>query len=258
MNLILKTTHEGIREIKSIKEEDSLKKISISGIASTFNLDKDGDIIEKTAFTSTLEDYTKKNKPIPMYYMHDYNKMIGGFKDYTVTDQGLEVKGEIYLDVQQGKEAAIFIENKVIDSFSIGFFIKKQKFTKVNNKAVRLIQELALNEISVVTNPANEEALITNIKTASKLKDLHNILSKKGFSNKEQNCFISEFKKIYSILETKGFTNREQNSFILKINEILYGRDDYIKADVDVEQHKLNNILNKLKLIQKECQKTLK
>ena len=69
------------------------------------------------------------------------------------------------LDIQQGMEAYNLIKAKSVSGLSIGYMVKLADYDKKDN--TRLLKEIDLFEISVVTFPANEYSNITYCKSSS-------------------------------------------------------------------------------------------
>ena len=136
----------------------------INGLASTFDRDRGDDVILPGAFTQTLERHRKANRPIRMLFQHRSEFLMGGFPIDSVreTSEGLQVEGEINLEVQKGKEAFALARQGVLSDFSIGFSIIKDEI----RDGIRFIHELELFEISPVGEPMNPMAKITEVKGA--------------------------------------------------------------------------------------------
>ncbi len=134
--------------------------VVIHGWASTNDLDYGKDIVEPTAFASSLTEYMKNGI---MMFMHDwYGKPIGKIIKADIKDNGLWVEGKI-LPTSDGKDISILIENGVLDAFSIGFSVKKETYDRENE--TRTIHDLKLWEISVVNAGMNPNALFTQAKS---------------------------------------------------------------------------------------------
>jgi HK97 family phage prohead protease len=131
----------------------------IVGTAWPFNAgpDRVGDLIEKGAFSSALND-------LPMLLGHDPEQPIGLWDEVTETAEGLQVKGTLFLDESKRARAVRgLIRGGLIGGLSIGFTTLRSIMRGRN----RLITELDLKEISVVRNPAHPRARIASAKTAS-------------------------------------------------------------------------------------------
>ena len=89
---------------------------------------------------------------------------IGVFTSIKEDEHGLKVKGQLAMNVQAGKEAYELLKMGALDGLSIGFRVnpKKVSYEKRTNK--RIIEELDLMEISLVTFPMNPQATIRSVK----------------------------------------------------------------------------------------------
>jgi len=144
-------------EFKSLDEAGRF-----SGYASIFNIeDSCKDIILPNAFKETLKQKNLK-KSIKLLWQHSPKEPIGYFDIIKEDNVGLYVEGKILLDVEKGKEAYSLIKSGAVSGLSIGYNVKKANFDK--DKGVRIISEIDLWEISVVTFPANEYSNITYCK----------------------------------------------------------------------------------------------
>lgn len=142
------------------------------GLASTFDVDTDGDRIAKQAFDRTIAESKRENIKIIMRWMHIRTEVIGGFpaSKIEITPKGLFVEGEANLKVQKGSETFSLIKQDVIRTMSINFSIVDQMFN--TNENVRDILDLDLVEISPVDKPANKGAVITEVKSVTPFLDL--------------------------------------------------------------------------------------
>lgn len=149
-----------VLEIKSLSEDGSF-----TGIASVYGVeDSYGDIIEKGAFTKTIQE----NSEIPLLWQHDDSEVIG---KGTVSEQSGKVMIAAQLDMEDptAQKAYRKIKNKLVKGLSIGFQSIKRTFGEENGKYIRRIQELKLMEVSIVTFPALAQAQITSVKSTDEL-----------------------------------------------------------------------------------------
>ncbi len=211
-------------EYKSLPFESiETKKIEINGVpvgvikglASTFgNIDKTDDIVEPGAFTKTLKEHKKRHdRPIRMLFMHDRAEVIGGFPIDKVkeTAKGLQVEGHINLDVQKGAEAFSLAKMGVLSDLSIGFIPVKVKLDEPKPGqffGTRHLKEIDLREISIVDEPANPKATITDVKKAAPklnkhLKELAEGLENavKAVKKAQHEQLLTNLKTINNLLE---------------------------------------------------------
>lgn len=184
MTTKLKTLDFGF-EVKSIKAEGDTG--FVEGFASTFNnTDLVGDVIVRGAFTDTIRNITAAKGHIPMLWQHDRRNPIGKFRAEHMSEdgKGLFVKGEINLKVQQGRETFELLKADDISDFSIGFRTLEEEFDTARH--VNIIQKIDLKEISLVTFPANIEAVVTGVKSVTPYEDLSILRCNDGSPNTKQ------------------------------------------------------------------------
>lgn len=123
----------------------------ISGYASRFGQgDQGGDIVVKGAYARSLKAAAGENRKIKMLWQHDPAQPIGVWEDVHEDETGLWVKGRLLDSTQKGREAAALIQAGALDGLSIGY--RTVRASK-NDKGHRLLTELELWEVSLVTFP---------------------------------------------------------------------------------------------------------
>lgn len=149
-------------EIKAINDEGVF-----SGYASTFgNVDLVGDIVQKGAFIKTL---TKGVTGVLMLWQHDNSQIVGEFTRLEEDEKGLFFEGKLFVkDIKQAAEAHFLMLKKLIKAVSIGYRIESKSFDAAGN---RLLKEVDLMEISLVTFPANPEATIDAVKSVDDMTE---------------------------------------------------------------------------------------
>lgn len=141
--------------IKSSRASNTI----ISGYASVFGiLDSQNDVIVKGDFRSV------ESRNVKLLWQHDPNRPIGLVKSLSEDEYGLKFEAEINNKIEVGREASELIKQKAICGLSIGFSINSSSY---NEKGMRVIDDVNLAEISVVTFPANKQAEITHVKNKS-------------------------------------------------------------------------------------------
>jgi uncharacterized protein len=140
-------------ELKTLTEQGTF-----TGMASVFgNVDLGGDVVEPGAFTRSLQH---KNGEVPILYQHDTRSPIG-LGRVQETKAGLEITGELVMQTSKAQEAYALMKRGVLKGLSIGFDVVRD--TVANG--IRHLHELKLYEVSVVTFPMNESALVTAVKS---------------------------------------------------------------------------------------------
>jgi uncharacterized protein len=173
---------------------------TIKGYASTYGtIDRTKDVIFEGAFDDSIQDYKSKNRTIKVYYQHNTSEMpIGGIKPENINSDktGLPVTIDVNTKVQRGSEVYELAKQGVLSDMSIGFTVDDYDYAK---DGVRCLKKLSLWEISIVGEPANPLAKVTEVKGANKNKfytitDLENIVTKRDYENilRESGAFSKE------------------------------------------------------------------
>lgn len=143
---------------QSQSESNPKEKYIIKGYASIFDVvDSHNDRVVRGAFTKSLQS-SKKPK---FLWQHNDKEVIGVWRILKEDDRGLYVEGELIESVQKAFEAKALIENQAIDGLSIGYRIRKA-IKGQDASSIRLLTEVDLLEISLVTFPSNQEATLSS------------------------------------------------------------------------------------------------
>lgn len=133
----------------------------IAGYASVFNIvDSHGDIVKKGAFTDIIDRFYN-GKNIPLLWQHNIDQPIGIIESLTEDDYGLYIKAKIITSTLKGAESYNLVKSEVICNLSIGYSPVKY-YTDYDLNA-RVLEEIDLWEISLVTFPANNQSCITAV-----------------------------------------------------------------------------------------------
>jgi len=131
-----------------------------AGYASVFNrLDSGGDIVLPGAFAKSL---TKRRGRIRLLFQHDPTEPVGTWESMAEDSHGLFVAGRLVPGVPRSDALRRLIGNGALDGLSIGFRTVKASRRDGN----RLLHEIDLYEVSIVTFPMMEEARIASPLTA--------------------------------------------------------------------------------------------
>ena len=151
-------------DLKAYDDDDENKEYGeFEGYGSVFgNKDLGNDVIEKGAFSKSLRQ--RKAKGVKLLYQHKSDMPIGVFDEIKEDDHGLVVKGRLALKTQAGAEAYELLKMGALDGLSIGFRVNPSEvsYDKRNNK--RIIKEVDLMEVSLVTFPMNPQATVMSVK----------------------------------------------------------------------------------------------
>ena len=201
---------------KSVKLELKLdaERRRISGYASIFgNVDSTGDIVMQGAFAKSLGA-----RKIRMLYQHSDSKLMGLWDIAREDDKGLYVEGQL-AKTPLGDEVYELASMGALDSMSIGYNVSESEY---NKDGVRLLKEVDLWEVSLVTFPANNLATITGVKSApDNEREFENFLREVGkFSQQAAKIITAKGFKALSgqrDVEADGLVSSLQNNInILK------------------------------------------
>lgn len=141
----------------SIKIYNEEKRL-IEGYASTKHIDRVNDVVLPEAFKDTLKSFLAGS--CPLLFNHNPNEPVGKIVAATIDDTGLYVKAEIGKGYGKADDVWAMIKDGVLKAFSIGF-IPLEMEPDEKNAEINYIKKLELLEISIVSVPANREALFT-------------------------------------------------------------------------------------------------
>jgi hypothetical protein len=131
----------------------------VSGYASLFGRrDQGGDTVQPGAYAASLASLAASGRRVKMLWQHDPAQPIGVWDEVREDATGLWVKGRILADVERGREAAALLAAGAIDGLSIGYRTRR---AERDGKGQRLLSELELWEVSLVTFPMLPEARVS-------------------------------------------------------------------------------------------------
>lgn len=130
----------------------------VEGYASLFGMkDQGGDVVMPGAYGASLKRLSAKGGKVKMLWQHDPTQPIGVWDEVREDATGLWVKGRILAEVDRGREALALLSAGAIDGLSIGYRTVK---AERDGKGQRLLSELELWEVSLVTFPMLPEARV--------------------------------------------------------------------------------------------------
>jgi len=135
-----------------------------SGYASVWNEpDSYGDTIKKGAFARTLRERRAIGGPA-MFWNHDPNKPIGVWTELVEDDRGLKATGRLVTETALGAETRALLKAGAVNGLSIGFRARK---VERGPNGGRVVVDIELIEISLVTLPSASKARITSVRSAN-------------------------------------------------------------------------------------------
>jgi len=162
-------------DLKEVSEEGEFE-----GYASKFgDRDQGGDTVVKGAFLNSLG--RRQANGIKMLWQHDPSYPIGVWDEVKEDKTGLFVKGRILTTVQKGRETLELMRAGVIDGMSIGY--RTIKALRDDATGTRMLKELDLWEISLVTFPMLTSATVTSVKGDWDKRTVERVLRDAGMPN---------------------------------------------------------------------------
>ena len=190
--------------------DTDLEKGVFEGYASTYgNADLVKDIIQEGAFAKSCERKPKTK----LLYQHDKKEVLG-IGEVKSDSQGLYIKGYLNLEVQRAREVRSLMQQGALDSMSVGFEIPDpQQNIERTAEGGRIFKYCELKEVSIVTFPANPEALIQSVKSLDidslkTIREAEDALRDLGLSIKQAQHLISVI---------KGFEIKQQSDDELEL-----------------------------------------
>ena len=205
-------------------DKKAAAKGQIEGYASIFGeVDQGGDKIMAGAYAKSLAKLAAAANRVKMLWQHDRHAPIGVWDEVREDAKGLWVKGRVLTDLTQGKEVFTLLEQGAIDGLSIGY---RTVAATRDAKGNRVMTELELWEVSLVTFPMQTTARVTSVKaydefqagqTAPLKRDVEDYLREAGFS-------ITEAKAGASALAGKIVALREAGTGLDQLAAALKAR----------------------------------
>lgn len=141
----------------------------ITGYFSTYDRDPDsyGDVVAPGAFTDTIKAREESGHPFPLCWNHslDVDDIIGVVDNIEDDEKGPLMTAH-FLDTPRAQQARELVKSGAIYQFSFAYNTKDQKSVTLDDgtKANEL-RKLDLFEVSIVPIPANQNAVVTEIKS---------------------------------------------------------------------------------------------
>ena len=142
-------------ELKELKADDGL--MLFSGYASVYGtLDHVGDVVMRGAFDDTLANGRKRR----LLWQHQMTEPIGVEQSLRSDEKGLFGTWKLSRTTR-GLDAYELLKDGAVDSLSIGYQVAEAEY---DDAGVRLLKAVDLLEVSLVSIPALDQAVITQVK----------------------------------------------------------------------------------------------
>ena len=166
------------------------------GYASVFNkVDADGDIILPGAFAKAL---TSQSRAVAMFFNHQRNEIpVGKWLHLEEDSKGLLARGELTPGNPQSEALKAAMQHGTVGGLSVGFLAAAGDFDRIQSgMAFKSMQRL--REISICTEPSNEDAAISSLKSMETIESIrdaeHWLRDSAGLSKSEALAFIARIK----------------------------------------------------------------
>ncbi len=151
-------------EVVELKNADGTG--TISGYFSTYDkqVDSYGDIVAPGAFTDTIKAREESGHLFPLCWNHDLDQIIGKVESIKDTEKGPLMTASFF-DTPLAQEKREIVKSGVVYQFSFAYDVLEagpvelEDGTKANE-----LRKLDLFEVSIVPIPANQNAVMTDVK----------------------------------------------------------------------------------------------
>jgi uncharacterized protein len=160
MSLTVHTLRRRLTHVSVPARIDDLTRDEFEGYASLFGVpDGGGDVVAKGAFAASLRRIPPTK--VRLLYQHFAHEPIGVWEEIREDARGLYVRGRLVTEVQRGRECMALIRDGALDGLSIGF--RTRRATRDPSTGYRILNEIELWEISVVTFPLLQGSAVTAV-----------------------------------------------------------------------------------------------
>ena len=189
------------------------------------NIDLHDDIIIPGAFKKSLREHKDKGSLPQMYWMHQPDQVPGKWIDMREDEKGLAVVGEL-LPTSLGKDMDILLKAKAVRGLSIGFMTRQADY---NADGIRLIKDIDLWEVSLVSLAANPLAEVESVKArlshdgefVPRPRDFEKTLRDAGYSKQVAKQITA---KVFSGIGNDDPTRDAENEDLKAIKRLLLER----------------------------------
>ncbi|WP_143706592.1 HK97 family phage prohead protease [Xenorhabdus innexi] len=190
--MIIKQRLDMPLNVKSVSDTGEFE-----GYGSVFGLkDSTDDIVLPGAFTNTLKLWREKGSLPALLWQHRMDEPIGIYTEMREDETGLYLKGRLLIeDDPLARRAHAHMKAGSLSGLSIGYVLKEGEYDRT--KAAFLLKDLDLWEVSLVTFPANDDARVSNVKSALARGDIptsdgiERVLRDIGLSRMQAKAFMS-------------------------------------------------------------------
>lgn len=140
----------------------------ITGLAAAYgNVDYQDDMFEVGAFAKSAEDWNRAKSRLPLLDWHgdSIDRIIGAVTQLKSVPQGLWFRAGFTKD-ERGQRARQLARDGYLTGVSVGWLpVHPPQIKAIGGKAVQIIGEARVHEISLTPIPANEKAQLAEVKS---------------------------------------------------------------------------------------------
>lgn len=176
----------------------------VEGYASTWTKTPDsyGDIVIKGAFTETLKKRKATGHPFPLCFNHDFDQIIGAVAEAEEDDFGLKIKAS-FLNTALAQEKRELVKEGIVWQFSFAYSVLGSEEPTAEEKKQGIYQKLTkldLYEVSLVPVPANQTAIVTEVKNDSEV-ETKEVEAEEKSGRRNRKSDVERLKKIRALVD---------------------------------------------------------
>lgn len=145
---------------------------TISGYFSTYDRipDSYGDVIAPGAFTDTIKARAESGHPFPLCWNHDLDQIIGSVDPASIVDtEKGPLMEAVFFDTPLAQEKRALVKSGVVYQFSFAYdVLDSATVTLEDGTKANELRKLELYEVSIVPIPANQNAVMTEVKAGKR------------------------------------------------------------------------------------------
>ena len=192
MSILTKQRLDVPLKLKSVSDSGEFE-----GYGSVFGVkDSHDDIILPGAFATSLAAWKSKGGMPAMLWQHQMAEPIGVYTEMKEDEVGLFVKGRLLIDDDPlAKRAHAHMKAGSLTGLSIGYVLKDWEYDR--DKDAFILKNIELWEVSPVTFPSNDEARVSDVKSAFARgdtpapKNIERVLRDVGLSRTQAKAFMA-------------------------------------------------------------------
>ncbi|MDZ4382815.1 MAG: HK97 family phage prohead protease [Parvibaculum sp.] len=209
-------------DIKALAENGKF-----TGYGSVFGVvDSYQEIVAPGAFTETLAERAATKRRLPVLWQHRSAEPLGYYEKVQEDERGLYLEGFVLKDkISRAAEAYALMEAGVVTGLSIGYWVRESSYDE--KTGIRTLTKLDLEEVSLVTFPANDEARVEAVKfklahgALPTLREFERVLRDEGFSHAQAKAIASQGYRSLLQRDAAGAEGENDEGLKASLSELL-------------------------------------